>query len=105
MTIELTRPTHTPGPWRIVRKHKVASIQTPDMAQIIASVGISSQETRQIRDEANARLIAKAPEMLPLIEWVVWQYEREQRDGTIGGIDHAIGQSARRLLRAIAGEE
>ena len=65
------KTTHTPGPWH-VEKHNlhnliVAEDKTyPQLRTVIAELPASTEE------EANARLIASAPELLELANRIEW---------------------------------
>lgn len=54
-----TQPTHTPGPWHINKIGRGYGVFTQDTHQVAGIIGLTSE-----RDEANARLIAAAPELL-----------------------------------------
>jgi hypothetical protein len=55
----MSAPKHTPGPWVVSRTHAGYRIQEPALSRIIADIRWKSSGM----DEANARLIAAAPEM------------------------------------------
>ena len=72
--------THTPGPWRIVRidGELVGSIfrgKTRICAGIIDDIKLHSEA------EANAHLIAAAPEMLEALEWLMEEFDRRELGG------------------------
>jgi len=66
------KPTkHTPGPWKVIDGNEVYSGVTP-IAQSWATVD---------EQEANARLIAAAPELLSALKALKEQLESEEADG------------------------
>lgn len=79
----MTNRNHTPGPWEAVDKRpdgfRGYSIFHGD--QFVAHVGDSDSVTPI---DANARLIAAAPELLEACELLIEQYEASG-DFTIGG--------------------
>ena len=67
---------HTPGPWRIVdmpqegAPHIAAGTTNDDMTLVAAIIWPYETEGWRAEDEANARLIASAPELLEALERV-----------------------------------
>jgi len=57
--------SHTPGPWKVGESQTFAAVWGKGAYEHIASCGNLTPET-----EANARLIAAAPEMLALLKRV-----------------------------------
>jgi hypothetical protein len=91
-----TNAKHTPGPWACTTHHGKPAVNAPDsMGMIVAVVGFADP-TVQAESEANARLIAKAPEMRQLVEQAIDLPES-------GGA--AWLNRARALLAAIDGAE
>jgi len=54
---------HTPGPWRFIPRDETPGHREPDMVQIGAATWLPSRG-RDENADANARLIAAAPEIL-----------------------------------------
>jgi hypothetical protein len=83
------KTTHTPGPWKIVITNDGhVSIQTEGL--IICTVGYASLDPA---GEADARLIASAPEMLEALKrarkkLAMWEYFPE-----IKAIDRALAKA------------
>ena len=61
--------TYTPGPWTVQRRSGLAGREVCAGELVVATVNTTSNTERN--REANARLIAAAPELLALIERVV----------------------------------
>ena len=86
---------HTPGPWH-VGKHSHLDIYA-DEQQIV----IPADDMSLIEAKANARLIAKAPEMLEALKWLInADDEGEIEQGQYAKRGLAL---ARALLREIEG--
>lgn len=73
---------HTPGPWKATFKAGTYLIQSPEW-RTIALAGYTDSE-----DDANARLIAAAPDLLEAIRSMVDMFERHI-DGREGPDDAA----------------
>lgn len=92
----------TPGPWKVYHKelraqlpgHKIIEVQTLDGRAVIPWAGFDNtgDQTKK-RRLANARLIAKAPDMLYLLRCI----EDEASDGT-GELTNATMDEIRKLL-------
>ena len=68
-----TSSAHTPGPWRI--QGKFVGIETWPICELACSLP-------EVQVEANARLIAAAPELLSACEWMLryWQgFENDEK--------------------------
>ena len=69
---------HTPGPWlrdgdRVYTLHKLAHVEASRWnAQVRPSVGCPPDEA-----DANARLIAAAPELLEALKWTARALDKE----------------------------
>ena len=63
------QPTHTPGPWRVGRKLSNCVVVTAE-GKDIGTVSINKYTDNAI-NEANARLIATAPELLAALKTLV----------------------------------
>ena len=66
---------HTPGPWKIVDSWEDHTIEGPKGEEIIFQDG--PYQTPSIK-EANARLIAAAPEMLKALEMLVEKIKNDE---------------------------
>ena|SRR5690242_12179092 len=80
---------HTPGPWH--HKHddyakNVINVEADGHIPICRLTGIASARND---GEANARLIAAAPELLAALKAVTDDAEQAIKD--IGGCDHSVG--------------
>ena len=94
--------THTPGPWRIVRidGELVGSIfrgKTRICAGIIDDIKLHSEA------EANAHLIAAAPEMLEALEWLMEEFDRRELGGEAVFCGSDMSQ-VRTVIRKARGE-
>jgi hypothetical protein len=69
MKTEQDKTTHTPGPWRAGGMGMVVDLNQDGIA--LTSVSKPSMEC-----EANARLIAAAPELLKALKAMVWTFEK-----------------------------
>lgn len=69
---------HTPGPWQI-EKDGVSSTNAPDDGDIICDAPIYAEHSMK-RWEANARLIAAAPDLLAALQAIVmaWDSPKER---------------------------
>jgi hypothetical protein len=93
--------SHTPGPWTADRVHPewpecpVRYVDAPGCSDDVCTLygGESSDENRR-RIEADARLIAAAPEMLAALEFVM---AHPQAACGMGGGPHAQWEEMRRL--------
>ena len=96
---------HTPGPWTVVDNDKSFDIHSP-RGNPLAEVGRLACGGGA---EANARLIAKAPEMLDVLkdcasmlaEYIA--YGRFSTGGKLGHTDTTMLEQIRALLREIEG--
>ncbi len=92
----MTNAKHTPGPWSYKAGDSILYIQSKG---IIAKVGIAGYwEKYSPEDEANARLISAAPDLLAALREFVHPYqsatltEREQREKALAAIAKAEGK-------------
>jgi len=68
----MTRLRHTPGPWT-VGKHSMSAVFA-DKRLVASCAGYSSsddQEATHLENEANANLVAAAPDLLLALSWLV----------------------------------
>ena len=71
------RSRHTPGPWAPERK-------TPDGFYLAIRVGLTGPRICEVRpenQEADARLIAAAPDLLEALEWLMDEFDRRELGG------------------------
>lgn len=80
---------HTPGPWKVSRtgeELQISAISTPGYFAVIRGACAGAHE----QGEANARLIAAAPELLEALEELVgWLAEARLEMGGHIGLDDA----------------
>jgi hypothetical protein len=70
MEVKMSEIKHTPGPWQLKRFGAIFS----SSGEYIVDLGISR---RYVNPEANARLIAAAPDLLEALEGCLAQLERD----------------------------
>ena len=69
---------HTPGPWKVI-DHSWSDVSIYGGGRYIATLSIKydcgedTQETFEQRNDADARLIASAPELLSMLEELEWR--------------------------------
>lgn len=80
-------PKHTPGPWTDQREHLLEDvgeglkIRDRNRKQIVAVIRGPVKIHRSIEEwEANARLVAAAPELLELVETLAGYLESDERE-------------------------
>ena len=85
---------HTPGPWEIEEHYHSGYrwISGPKHSQLAQVVWCMSYEDRSPECEANAHLIAAAPELLEALENLLKVHEGE------GGTQHHAGDMARAAI-------
>ena len=91
---------HTPGPWK-VRSYEIWTGTSQQGYVRQWEVFSDEQVITQQLSEANARLIAAAPEMLTTIKTLLNIMPTFPRDGTLEG----IVQTARTLLATVEGKK
>lgn len=75
----MSKPKHTPGPWTLIDRKRgpdgnqyarfwIKGADGSDVSEANMQVGSSSPQPDDVVAEANARLIAAAPEMLELLK-------------------------------------
>lgn len=67
-----SKTKHTPGPWVIGQS---GDLDTPIFCNGKDAINVFAGETGQLQAEANARLIAAAPEMLEALERIIDQID------------------------------
>ena len=90
---------HTPGPWEIKRHFDSCYryISAPEHIALAQVVWCVEEEERSPVCEANAHLIAAAPELLEALENLLKVYEGE------GGAQHHAGDMARAAIAKAKG--
>jgi hypothetical protein len=89
--------TFTPGPWRR-GKYKVFS-EDESLVAHTRSTGLASDA-----DEANARLIASAPDLLEALQMIYSETADYIRLNNLGGIDNQCMQLSRAAIAKATGE-
>jgi len=91
---------HTPGPWEIEGHYHFGYrwISGPEHSQLAQVVWCMEYEDRSPSCEANAHLIAAAPELLEALENLLKVHEGE------GGTQHHAGDMARAAIAKAKGE-
>lgn len=86
----MTNTKHTPGPWRY------ESTSGSNYARIFLSADEGADDNlRGYCGEANARLIAAAPELLEYLQYAVWAHpELEKNEKLMAVIAKATGKKA-----------
>lgn len=99
---------HTPGPWFVVDRGRPGEPMMSVMAERIAGHGPSHEvaicatgDSSQEMEDANARLIAKAPEMAARIEAL----ERELWKAAKVFNEHGADFVAKEIERVLRGEQ
>ena len=88
---------HTPGPWITTIHHDREAVATKDCFQVIADCGLQEEA------EANARLIAAAPEFL---EWANRAISSLESYDAAGAIPYAADPcELRRIIVKVYGED
>lgn len=96
----MTKPTRTPGPWQVepLQWDHGASIAIVANGQIICTIAPRNEEDepnmhtaiRGPHDEANAALIAAAPDLLEAAEKVIASWESGDLAGAVRELNNAI---------------
>jgi hypothetical protein len=86
--------SHTPGPWRVHPEIGFTLIEAPDGSEIA-----------DVRDEANAPLIAAAPILYRELSHLVRLMEPLERDGRLNVPGVATLNGARAALSSAKGKE
>lgn len=92
---------HTPGPWEIEEHYHFSYrwVSGPKHSQLAQVVWCMEGDDRSPECEANAHLIAAAPELLEALENLLKVHEGE------GGTQHHAGDMARAVIAKAKGEE
>lgn len=95
MEVKEKHATHTPGPWEVVQERDYLNIQETKTNLIVAQFSSVS--------DANARLIAAAPEMYEMLREVLVEYEAEAK--AEGWDLPTTGEMIREVLAKVEGWE
>ena len=91
------KTNHTPGPWRVKKRKMDARIFGNVDGGPIATVHYVIENASNPHDEANARLIAAAPELLEALELLVaqedWYREEVPPESPVGKAYAAIAKA------------
>lgn len=93
----MSEPKFTPGPWRVGK-----SIYQ-SQARVVAEKGGRVSDVFAYEEDqahANAALIATAPEMYDLLEWMFKQFDASDSEEMV-----ALGWKIEELLKKARGEE
>jgi hypothetical protein len=93
--------THTPGPWTINNSMSGTYVYQGDSENCIAEVFADVHEDQ----DANARLIASAPDMRDALAWFIAECDRMAIDANQEGIDLRIMEKMARAAIAKASEQ
>lgn len=70
----MKRPPHTPAPWIVKQDAASATYITSPTRQIVAAGGLwECENDPTLEEEANARLIAAAPDLLAALDYLLAQ--------------------------------
>lgn len=105
-TVMLPVAQHTPGPWSLDETH--LSIASSDGLRSIASVAIPGEYgLSKVADigaaEANAYLIAAAPELLATVDWLRQTYHRAHHEGDLATCPKNTCQAALDVIAKATG--
>lgn len=87
---------HTPAPWIVVKDSYDTYVDTADDKHHIADCDGTGMDLSEA--QANARLIATAPELLDSLKWLVSLFEKECKQETIG--HKAITEAKQAIAKA-----
>lgn len=90
---------HTPGPWSLDISKSVfekSYLNLPDSQQLVIDPNYFS--------EANANLIAAAPEMLEALEWIMPKIHQAHHDGEFEACHKSTCVEARKAIAKAKGE-
>ena len=83
----------TPGPWYVSKRNPLRVIESGPRGNTIAKCGVNLGACGQVDAEANAILIAAAPELLAALQFIVASYGKLQS----GAMDEARAAIAKAL--------
>lgn len=92
MTTTQTKATHTAGPWTL----------TKNLSRLEVRISKTESYAFSHKDEANARLIASAPELLEALETLLKQTSKLDQSATHDGLENckAIAQARNAINKA-----
>ena len=104
---------HTPGPWRVAGRRTFGpSTGARDITHTVVAMPHPNGEwevigVRSANEEADARLIAAAPDMLEALEAMLAMYESAPEYPTMAEIDEmlAVDEKARAAIKKARGEK
>ena len=98
-----TRPSHTPGPWDVEPKGSRHFVDGADGLAVAYLGWAGVRERSEI--EANARLIAAAPELLEALERISTAYDETLRHPIAAPLLQAIYGARAAIAKAKGGEK
>ena len=94
--------SHTPGPWRA----RILEVGRPDSSvATIHNHGKSATRKPTEEDLANARLIAAAPELLRVLEWLYTDACDRGETEDDSGKEYEDWKATRKIIAAAKGEQ
>jgi hypothetical protein len=94
--------SHTPGPWEVNDRWYIGKPDTGTFAEVMCCRGVKAEDEAQ--HEANARLIAAAPDLLQVLESIRDEME-DYYDGAPDSPTLWMGLHIKRATEAIAKAE
>lgn len=94
---------HTKGPWHIGGRHKCTTYDAYGQRVSDSFEGVMVTQRSDAECQANARLIAAAPELLEALEWVLGEYQVFFYDET-GKMENEVIAFARAAIAKAKGE-
>ncbi len=91
---------HTPGPWHVSKRNPLSVVEAGPRASQIAKMGIKLGVCSQQDAEANARLIAAAPNLLAALRAMLVATDSKETEAFKGHYDTYLHTVA--IPRAIA---
>lgn len=104
---------HTPGPWKVIGSLDDLSVVNMDSDDLgscdgvrrVAHVVQGGYEIPNYDEaEANARLIAAAPELVEALEGFIEMWGDAKSNSDLSYVADAFGETARALLNSLKGE-
>lgn len=96
---------HTPGPWTVKGRKMEARIHGNVEGGPVAIVPYVTEWASNVYDEANARLIAAAPDLLAALvkleDFMRWAQDNADTRGFLDAVDHAnVTQAQQAIAKA-----